>query len=247
MLLMPSKKNQRGTLQSSDEASIDSAQTFQSAQNAYIDSALKKLRKDISDDFELALGQKFAALVSQLEKQSEQIEILKTVIRQQQNDLLVIKRKELSTNVIIYGVLESEATTPASDIASVKDIFAGIDLAGVVQPIHQYRLGKPNFSSNKPRPLKVVMASSEHRNTILQNAKKLRKIAAFKSIYINRDEPKEDRIENKRLRSAFLESKKKNADVKLIRGKLMLNDVVLDSFNPLRNFIQLEKPPNSRL
>lgn len=235
-----SKSNSRGTLDYSEVVagvSIDTARSAQATQNAYIDSALQKLRKEISHDFELALNEKFKTLNTQLVKQNEQIDILKNVILQQQNDLLIIKRKELNTNIIIYGVPESEATSPADDITSVKNIFSEIVMDDIT-PVSQFRLGKPNFTLGKPRSLKIVLASSDQKNTLLQNAKKLRNNANFKAIYINRDEPKEDRIENSRLRSALLEHKKQHADAKLIRGKIMLNDTVLDSFDPHRQLFR---------
>ena len=232
---MPKKDDLRGNsavVAAKQDASIDTSP------NSYIDSALEKLRQDIRHDFETALEQKFNSLALELNKQNEQIDMMKTVIRQQQNALLEFKRKELNMNVIIYGIPECESSLPADEIKSVQEIFSKIELADDILLSSQHRLGKPNFAQGKPLPMKVVLKSTEHRNEVLKNAKILRNSTALRSIYINRDEPKEDRIENNRLRSALKEQKKQNPEVKLIRGKLLLQDKVLDSFDPLRHLFR---------
>ena len=238
--VMPRKDSQRGNSQYSAVVAGKNDAPIDSSLNNYIDSALEKLRKDIRHDFETALEQKINTMVLELSNQNKQINMLKTVIRQQQNALLEFKRKELNTNIIIHGIPERESSGPADDIKSVQEIFSEIEVANDIIPSSQHRLGKPNFAQGKPRPLKVVLHSTEQRNKVLQNAKNLRSTTAFKTVFINRDEPKEDRIENNRLRSALKEQKKTNPEVKLIRGKLMLQDTVLDYFDPLRQLFRAD-------
>ena len=91
------------------------------------------------------------------------------------------------------------------------------------------RLGKP--SPNYCRAIKLIVSNKANRDKILSNANKLKDVQdPWKNIYLKRDLHPVIVQENTRLRKKKKELQKieGNGEVKIEKGKLRVNGVVVD-------------------
>jgi len=89
-----------------------------------------------------------------------------------------IRRKK--TSVIAHGLLESDADTPKERIESdIVQVVLMLDELGVTGAIvdQVIRLGKKQSDASgttKPRPLKIVFDTKQHKIEVIKNAKNFR-------------------------------------------------------------------------
>lgn len=133
---------------------------------------------------------------------------------------------------IVTGIPED-----ANGQAILSDMWSALNVNP--QPRSTLRLGKP--STHKSHPIKVKFQSEEQKVQVVNNSRLLfKQNSRFKNIFINWDEAPLTRAENARLRKVKKElmdqHPDKKKDIKIIKGQVLLNDNIHDSFN-LRNQI----------
>ena len=184
--------------------------------------------------------------VELLEKKVVQLE---DIILKQQEAIELLKKKDLYCHLIISGLPEiPTATTDISaqesyDLRKTEALLSeitGPPASANIQIKKVTRLGRSTSDTQQrgahPRRLKVVLGSTENRNLVLSNARKLKDNRNFSNVFINPDEPPLTRQENARLRKKLRqlrETHKDNPQVKIYikSGKLYMNSDIIDSFS----------------
>ena len=163
------------------------------------------------------------------------IESLKRVILEQQKYLESAKKKEVSSNIIISGIPNAALTINGVEVTDnnekLEKIFNHI---GCIDKLSEnskitplpVREGYVNHS------IKMQFKSNDDVKHIISNAKCLKTFSAAK-IYINYDEPYYSRRENNRLRKKKSELIRNhtNDEIKIYKGKLYHNNMVVDQFD----------------
>ena len=112
-------------------------------------------------------------------------EALKSVAKQ------VIVEKELSKNIMIFGLPENEN----EDIQKcVGKIFEEI---GEKPKLNAVRIGK--HVQSKVRPVKVTLSSSSAAQNILSRSRMLRQSDSYKTVFLSPDRTVEERIKHREL------------------------------------------------
>ena len=113
-----------------------------------------------------------------------------------------LKESEGSTNSLINSLLENKLDLQDTGVSSCR------------------RLGTPNKSSSKPRPVLVVFDTVEKKRTAMKN----RAALAGTEIFLNNDLTKEQMLKEKQLRDIKKEMMKhkhfKDKRITVFRGKL---------------------------
>jgi len=137
-------------------------------------------------------------------------------------------RRKIEKNIVIAGIPEDEDEDELTTKA--KDVIEKLDCS--VDEIEFSRIGKA--TDNRPRLLKVTFTSLREKLEAVRKASRLRNDETFRGIYVNSDLTFVERKENKRLRDECASSKRENlnADVVLRRGKLYINDKLVDIAAP---------------
>jgi chaperonin cofactor prefoldin len=168
---------------------------------------------------------------------SEKISILTSTVTNMQRVINSIDSKERSKNIMISGLSEEDIRTDTAllpnDLSKVNLIFKkiGIDDTIINNASQLQRIGKdPN--NEKRRFLKVTLPDYNTREQIIKNAHNLKNLnEPWNKIFINRDNHPVYQKEHHRLRKKFNELKRNlsNAeDVKLLKGELIVDGVVVD-------------------
>ena len=84
------------------------------------------------------------------------------------------------------------------------------------------RLGKPSPHTNKNRPLKIVLPDKAFKDTIVNNAKKLRRSSKHNNIYLKNDQTKKQQLQEYELRKERKERILNKEDVIIFDGKVIL-------------------------
>ena len=161
-------------------------------------------------------------------------------------------RERRKNNLIVYGIKESKSNDPQTRkeedtkvIKSITDALRVNDVA--VSKI--IRLGQPRDNEGeKPRPILLALEDNRKKRLILNNAKKLREIEGWNSIFISPDLTWKEREEGKKLRDQLrtLREEGKN-DYIIKRGKIVknltraVNNVNQDETNG-ENHNEMKKP-----
>ena len=135
--------------------------------------------------------------------QEREIERLKKLTVESEERKLEEKRHNLSRNVVVYGIEESDDETSSGLMRRVRDVFE--TLHPVMNCEMPERIGKS--SGERPRPVKVKLANIEDRNALLRKARNLRD-GPHKNIFLNADRTFLDRKESGRLRKKMLHFRK---------------------------------------
>ena len=135
-------------------------------------------------------------------------------------------REGKNNGIAIYGLKESEKEAhgeqAAEDGEKAIEMIAAIEVVpqGLIEV--QYRAGKRNPESNRPRPLIVKVEDEETREKILDNARKLARKEGWKDVYIAPDmtpmQREESRKEEEKLR-ADAEKRNEEANKEEKKGK----------------------------
>ncbi|KAF0307359.1 hypothetical protein FJT64_002290 [Amphibalanus amphitrite] len=201
------------------EAKLDEFLTKWNKEKEAMQKEIKELRRD-KDKMIVALGQ-------------------------HQKMLEAIEAERRAANLIITGVPEDNMGGATTDRAKVNLVLATMGQSGV--PVKSVeRLGNqrqdgraPAAGGSRPyrRPIKVVLANTDDRKTVLENAHQLKtKDAVFRSIYVKKDVHPIVRKELDRLRDATKREKErpenqgKNVRYDYRERKVYVDDVVVDSY-----------------
>ena len=117
-------------------------------------------------------------------------------------------RERRKNKLVIFGIpVHSSSATEESakkkeeadeDKKNTDLVFQamGVDLTKV-KTVHRFRVRQ---ESNRPPPVLVELTDETARTNFLQSAKKLRKIAMFKDVFVNADLTEKERIQQRELR-----------------------------------------------
>ena len=184
----------------------------------------KELQKSCAKDNIVSVEEKVMKLVETVEKQRADNHDLRDYVQDAVRDKLQEDQQEMedikkrSKNIIIHGLIEvpdgdSESRKKAED-DQLQDLLHGMkcdDLS--IQSI--VRFGAYQDSQEKPRPLKVELASEQQREKAITEAKNLRGNLTFGQVFIQRDLTVKQR-EKRRQLVQELKQRKANGETDLI-------------------------------
>ena len=204
-------------------------------QNSGIEDKLNEILSELKD------------LKVERESQRKDIEHLKEengqisdILMQHQRYLESLEAEKRAENLIITGIPESDLRFNnelyTTDVDKCKLIFSKIGKADT-QFTSAERLGRQDASKN--RFVKLKLASPAERKNILENAKKLKECGeTFKRIFIKKDTHPLIRKEFQRIKDVTnFEKQKPENQGKNVRydhhtRKVMVDDIIVDSFKP---------------
>ena len=133
-----------------------------------------------------------------------------------------------SKNLIIFNLDEavgSETEKLDEDLRSVKEVINMvspelINEGNNIDCTSLQRLGKSN--EQKKRPLRVVLPDEAFKDSILKNARKLRKTTKYNNIYLKSDQAKKQQLKEFELRKERKERILNCEDVIIYDGKVIL-------------------------
>lgn len=162
-----------------------------------------------------------------------EIESLKKVILKQQEYLETCKRKDLQGNIIVSGIPKANLTI-GDDVFEENDTktAAVLDFIGCRTDPTTYELYAIPGPDDRDAQIKLKFKDHTKIDAIMTNAKKLKNLENFR-IFIKRDEPYHTRKENARLRKRRYDLSRVNINdnIKIDKGKLYHNDMIVDKFD----------------
>ena len=192
---------------------------------------------DEIDGFKTEVGQ----LKNKLKEVEDESKVLKKVISDQQKFLETVKKEKVRDNVFISGIPNSMnigGTNSDDNEAIVLEVLSFVD---------------PNITANDYRIIKtfeprndlprhsclIGFSNLNAKKNILSNSKKLNGLPETdekKKVFIKSEQTPLNRKENSRLYQAFKQLQNTHEEdesqkVKLERGKLYLNDEIVDEFS----------------
>ena len=205
---------------------------------------LKKTKEDLTAEIKETVKQVvkevvaselsgFQTALSELDvrvsRQEENVKQLSLALLKSEERRLTIERKALSRNLIVRGVNEGSEETTEKLQNTMCQLFSKIDPN--VPIISAERIGRP--VSARPRPIRLQLNNFKDRNLLLGESRKHRN-GVLLNIFLSTDRPYEDRKEAARLRQKMKQLKEKNPDheLKILRGKLLLDGTEIDRENP---------------
>ena len=174
-------------------------------------------------------------LKADVKEKEKTIETLTDVIVNMQASLNRIDSDKRITNIMVSGLAEGPIDDNGNILNNDKEkIVRLLDVMEIDQSVQReniqvFRIGQPNPSAT--RLLKVNVQSKEYRDTILEKAKHLKnKREPWCKVYVKKDVHIVYAKENQRLNSRRRELKEKNpeADIRIVEGKLMVDQRVVD-------------------
>jgi len=209
---------------------LQNGQTFYQDEMKKINTAMEKMNT--------SLGR-----IPPLEKKVSDLEDENTklhkIVTNQQSFIEMVDGQFRQKNVVIVGVSEDVDGLGETDIEKVKAVLTAIGKEGNADGVVLKRLGLAN--ERNQRPILATFGSNEERNSIKENAKKLKNVtgdneALLKEIYINKDIHPAIRRENGRLNKVAKEEKEKpeNQGVDIVYDRktrtVTRNGLVIDRF-----------------
>ena len=200
---------------------------------AELTSFKNSLREEIIKDVNSLIAEKFNELNNKILEQENEIALLKSHLMESERQCLRRPREELASYVVIVGITEEDNETTGQLTTKVENVFKALDVTDVgVHDCSITRVDRPNGK----RVIKVTTKSREHRRLLLSNARSLRKYPVFHGVYVEADRCFLDRQESARLRhkAKTLRSDFPDSEVRLTRGRLLLNGEEIDREDPLK-------------
>jgi len=193
-----------------------------------------ELRGDLMRTVSDAVRREFRNLEEKIEQQQLEIDSLKRIVRDNERDKLMSARMSLASNFVIRGISENRDEKKMELESKVEGVLKALDVHIPLKSVT--RVGKQ--TENGPRIVKVVTEDINHRNAVLIRAKKLRNLPTFRNVYLDSDKCLLDRREDARLRKRMklLKHDSPTSDIKIFKGLLLVDDVEVDRFDPLRDF-----------
>ena len=201
----------------------------------------EEIRADITKEVHI-LQNRVSLLETENADLQEHVGILTSIIVNMQNSLNFVDGDKRNKNVIVSGLMEGDMNgldNNDDNISGDKNklciLLNKLDVADlnddVLNNIKHSRIGKerPGFH----RLIKVELPTSHIRNDILKNTSKLKTLSApWDKIYIKKDLHPVYLKENQRLYKKMVELKAKDEnkekEVKIMKGKLLVDGVVVD-------------------
>lgn len=192
------------------------------------------LHDEFIHEVKSVIAEKLNELNARIVKQDEEIALLKKHLVESEGRRLKEARQELAQNVVITGLPEADSETTDQLAVKIDSVFSAVKVEEVSSSARSFcRVGRPNGK----RVIKITMKSRDHRNLLLSNARLLRNNPVFQGVYVGADRCYLDRQESARLRlrAKSMRSEFPNSEVRLTKGKLMLDGTVVDKEDPLSN------------
>ena len=197
---------------------------------------LDKLEHSITTNVE-SQNAKIELLKANVKEKEQTIETLSQIVINMQASLNKIDSDKRITNIMVSGLSEDSITDNgdelSNDVEKVERLFNVMEIdpttIASVDTLEMSRIGQQNNSMT--RLLKINVNSKTSRDAILEKAKLLKnKNEPWKRVYVKKDVHIVYAKENQRLnnRRKELREKNPNSDVKILDGKLLLDDRVID-------------------
>ena len=174
-------------------------------------------------------------LKARVDEHEETIEALKNVVAKQQRSLRAQDSDIREKNLIISGISESDVLDNGQRYHNDEEKIGGLfRTIGVNLPegSTMERLGQPN--DRYSRSIKLNVLSKANRDSVITKSKDLKNAnEPWNAVYINYDQHPAVVEENKRLRKKkkTLQSLEENKekDIRIERGELKVDSIVVDS------------------
>ena len=173
--------------------------------------------------------------VGKLKTLSDNVESFKQIIMEQQKYLESLKSKEISSNIIVSGIPNESLVIndeEADDDAKKLDvIFNHMNCNEKLNGEHKVT-SLPIREGATTHSVKIQLANAEDVKHVINKAKELKNFTTAK-VYVNYDETYYIRKENNRLRKkrSDLKIDHVNDEIKISKGKLYHNNIVVDQFD----------------
>ena len=132
-------------------------------------------------------------------------------------------------NILIHNIPESQSTNSEErkgyDHASFQNVVAALfgesEIANM-EAVSVFRMGKKTEGTTKPRLMMVKLKDRENVDKLMERRTKLRNVG-FPNIYLSRDLPMEERLEQKKMREELREelNRKGKETHKIFRGRVV--------------------------
>ena len=180
-------------------------------------------------------SEKMAELEEVVKEQDNEIKLLKKVILNQQVFMENTHKRELMRNVIITGIPNAPMEIAEASYGNSEEKIALI-LSEIDENICSNMYSMHAFPAAENRETHVCRVTFDNVNikmAVINNAKKLKSKPGFERIYVKWDEPKLTRKENLRLWKKMKEIKTNHPDdsVELKHGIIRHNNVECDKFS----------------
>lgn len=192
--------------------------------------AQQSARIDTLTQSVLALQQQNNEILSVLQ-QMQKDRTLEDKVKVQVSETLedIREKDDRANNLVFFNVHESKECNREGekkhDKVQIKSIVASIQPNLSLEQIEDkdiIRLGKKNGQEgSKPRPVKVILKSVEHKNDILKNAWRLKDHEQYRKIGISADKTKKERQEEKSLREEYNRRKGLGEEVVILKGRVL--------------------------
>ena len=179
--------------------------------------------------------------VAELDNVKQENVTLKKVVGEQQKFLETLRRDQQCKNIFISSIPETLTIndnvliTPEEKVTNILQTIDGSITSEDFKVVYSF----PVFTTNdgcRQHSIKISFHDKEKKDTIMEkktNLKNLNDNDPLKKVYIKNDQPPLTNKENNRLRVKAREIRNANPDdiVKIDKGKLYHNNIVVDEFN----------------
>ena len=196
----------------------------------------EELRTNIVNDVIKVLKEEINDMKEKIAVHDKDIENIKSYVINLESERLRMERKALVNNIVVKGLPEDPDETVLVTESKVNNLLSAMNVD--VKILMAERVG----NKGKSRLIKIITGSRHDRNTILTNSKQLQNNVHYQNVYLSADRPFLDRKEAARLRVRRKELAQQHpqANVRIRRGKLFLNDEEIDKEYPLRQLFPID-------
>ena len=169
-------------------------------------------------------------------QETEVVQLKKGIVNQQ-SFLEQIQCNNLIKNVMITGIPNNNVIIGNAHYSDTKEKIDGIlRRIDVVLDYDDYELRTFEISDERTtHAAKMIFKDIETKTRLMSQAKKLKDNEHFSNVYVRNDETKLARKENYRLwqkaRELRSDEANVNAVIKIEKGKLIHNDIIVDQYN----------------
>ena len=206
---------------------------------------LDKLQKEFTK-FKTACNTSIKQSDERCKKLEDESKRLKTVSDNNLKYLINSDRNHRRQNIVVMGVpeigsnMEVNGVVCVSDMEKCKGVLDFIETPIFEELKEQFRLGK-TITPGKPRPIKLICASSAAASNVLKASKKLKDLPD-QTIYIKPDKTKSEIAEyqrlgkhKKELEETYPVHENGNKRVILEKGVLKVDGVQVDEFKSIQS------------
>lgn len=133
-------------------------------------------------------------------------------------------RQQRKNNIVLFG-LQEQPSNISGEESRVQDnhkvteviTYLSKDVSNV-SSLKIMRIGKPNRTTNKPRPVKITLSNAAHVRSVLKNSKNLRKSPQYSHLSISSDKTPRQQLFYQKVKSDL---EKRRADGESIQLKFV--------------------------